>query len=155
MALHQFVPGKIRRLSRNCLFDRVGTERHRPRHIVERDLTALDAEQPELQGLDDTAQRRIAGQHLYQALRLGQHVHLRAEIGDRLEQQSLLRKEPSALGLIDRSKQILLLRQALHQRIAGGLHQFDGRRIDHGNDQFEMGKRFLHFGLALAPGNIR
>ena len=104
MALHQLVPGKIRRLARNRLFDRVGGERHRPGHIVERDLTALNAEQAELQGLDDAAQRRIAGQHLHQALRLREHVHLRTEIGRRFEQQPFLGKETPAFGLVDRAK---------------------------------------------------
>ena len=36
-------------------------------------LAALHAEQAELQRLDHAAQARVAGQHLHQALRLGQH----------------------------------------------------------------------------------
>ncbi len=84
--LHQFVPGKARRLSRIDLLDRSGGERHRPGHVVEGDLTALHAEQAELQSLDDAAQRWISGQHLHQALRLGQHFHLWRQIGRRFEQ---------------------------------------------------------------------
>ena len=80
VALDQFVPGKARRLPGIDLLDRVGGEIHRPSHVVERDLAALHAEQSELQYLNDAAQRRVAGQHLHQALRLGQHVHLRREL---------------------------------------------------------------------------
>ena len=96
-ALDHFVPGEARRLAGVDVLDRIRSERHRPLHIVERELTALHAEQAELKGLDDAAQRRIAGQDLNQALRLRQHFHLRLEILDRLEQQAVLRERTARL----------------------------------------------------------
>ncbi len=67
---------------------------------------------PELQRLHHAAQARIAGQHLHQALRLGQHLELRVEFIGRLEQEAVLREERAALRLLDRAEQILLLRRA-------------------------------------------
>jgi hypothetical protein len=101
VALHQRVPGKIRRLPRIDFFDRVGGHRQRPGHGVERDLAALHAEEAKLQRLDDAAERRIAGQDLHQSLRLRQHVHLRLQIGGRLEQQAVLCEKFAAFRLID------------------------------------------------------
>jgi hypothetical protein len=88
-------------------------------------------------------------------LRLGQHAHLRREIGFRFEQQAVLRKEMTALRLLDRAKQIFLLSEPLRQRVGGALDQFGRRRVDHCNDQFEMRERFFHFGFALPPSDIR
>ena len=91
------------------LLERVGGERHRPGHVVELDVAALDAEQPELQRADHAAQTRVAGQHLHQPLCLRQHAHLRRELVGQLEQQTVLRK--TALRMLDGTEEILLLRQ--------------------------------------------
>src|SRR6202035_3176819 len=100
-ALDQVAPGKGCRLSGVDLLDRVGAERHRPGHVVERDAAALHAEQAELQRLDHAAQARVARQYLHQALRLGQVFELRPELIDRFEQKAVLLEERATLRLLD------------------------------------------------------
>ena len=154
-ALDQLVPGKARRLPRIHFLDRIGGERHWPRHVVERDLAALHAEQSKLQDLDDAAQRRISRQHLHQALRLGQHFHLRTEIGHRFEQQTVPREKTAALGFVDGVKQILLLRQVPHQCTGRFIDQFGRRRVEHRDDQFVLREGLFEGGFALPPRNVR
>ena len=137
------------------LLDRPGGKIERPGHLVELELAALHAEQAELQDLNDPAERRIAGQYLHQALRLGQRGHLRPKIADLFEQQPVLRKKAAAFGLFDGKEQILLLRQALHQPVHGLVGEFGRRRIDHGDDGFELRKRLLEGGFALPPRDMR
>ncbi len=153
--LDHFVPGEARRLAGIHVLDRVRGQRHRPGHIVERELTALHAEQAELQGLNDAAQRRIAGQHLNQTLRLRQHFHLRFEILDRLEQQAVLREERPAFRLLDRMKQILLRLELLHQGVGRFIDQLGRRRIDDRDDQLKLRKRLFESGFALPPIDVR
>ena len=155
LTLDQFVPRKVRRLPGIHFLDGIGAKRHRPGHLVERDLAALDAEKSELQHLNDTTQRRIARQHLDQALRLAQHFHLRREIADRLEQQTVLREEAAALRLFDGMNQILLLRQPLHQGAGRFIDQFGRRRVDHRDDQFVLREGLFEGCFALPPGDVR
>ena len=112
------------------LVERIGSERHRPGHVVELDVAALDAEQPELQRADHAAQTRIAGQDLHEPLCLRQHAHLRRELVGRIEQQTVLGKQGTALQILDGTEEILLLRQPRNQRAGGLLHQLRRRRVD-------------------------
>ena len=153
-ALDQVAPGKSRRLPGIDFLDRVGAERHRPSHVVERDAAALHAEQAELQRLDHAAQARVARQHLHQALRLGQIFELRPELVGRFEEKAVLREERAALRLLDGAEQILLLRQALGQCIARLGDQFRRRRFDHGDDQFVLRECLLERHLTLPPRNV-
>ena len=154
-SLHHFVPGKACRLAGIDVLDRVRGEIHRPLHIVERELTALHAEQAELEGLDDAAERRVAGEHLNQTLRLPENLHLRLEIFHRLEQQAVLREERPAFRLFDGVEQILLRRELRHQRVGRFIDQFRGGRIDHRDDQFELRERLFESRFALPPIDIR
>ncbi len=154
-ALDHFVPGEARRLSGIHFLDCIGGVIERPRHLIELELAALHAEQTELQDLNDTAQRRVAGQHLHQALRLGQQFHLRREILRRFEQQAVLRKKTAALRLLDGVKQLLLLRQPLHHRSGRFIDQFGRRRIDHRHDQLVLRKGLFEGRFALPPRDVR
>ena len=153
-ALNKLVPGKARRLSGVDLLERIGGKRQRPSHIVQRDLAALHAEQPELQGLDHAAQARIAGQDLHQPLSLREHFKLLLELISRLEQEAVLSEESTALRLQDRTEQIRLRRQPFYQCLRRLIGQFRRRRIDHRNDQFELREGLLECGFALPPRNV-
>ena len=149
LAADQRVPGKARRLVREHVVERVGGERHRPSHVVELELTALHAQEPELQRADDAAQTGVAGEVLDQALRLGEPFELRRELIDGDEQQTVLREEGAALLLLDRAEQILLRRELLHQRRGRRLDHFRRRRIDDDDDRIELREGLFEADFAL------
>ena len=154
LALGECVPGEARRPVGVDLVERVGCERHRPSHLVERDLAALHADQAELQPADDTAEAGIGREVLQQSLGLGQHLHLRRELLGRLEQKAVLGEERTALRLLDRTEKILLLRQATDQRCGRLVGELSRRGVDDGNDRLVLGKGLFERQFPLPPDAV-
>src|SRR5436189_190374 len=79
--------GETRGPARQDVLHGIGRHRHRPRHVVELQLLALDAGEPERQRVESAPQARIDGERLEQGIRAREPVGDALNLLGRQEQQ--------------------------------------------------------------------
>ena len=118
-------------LSGGRLLERVGQRRQLGRDVAELGVTALDAEQDDVEHLHHAGQAGVGGQRRQDRLYLDERVgHLLDVVGGQ-QQQAVALEEPAAVRLAHVVEEFGPLAQRLGQPCGAVVGQFRRRAVDH------------------------
>ena len=154
LALGECVPGKARRPAGIDLLERVRCESHRPRHLVERELAALHAEQAELERADDAARGRDRPRGSAPDAGPGPEPSSAArDLFAGSNRKPCWAKNGPPCGCSMEWKRSFCC-ASIDQRVGRFIGQFRGRRVDDRDDQSELRESLFERRFPLPPIDI-